>query len=237
LLWRRVPLFHVMLGGSVLLALLYYTSPGEFLGMTWRATVSRATLRIEIILILVMVLEKFFGRHGYQEKMLKGLRGLIRDRRVVMSLLPVFIGLMPSPGGALFSCPMVNQVAAKSATPEDKAFANYYYRHIWEYFLPLYPGILLASQISEIPLPKLILAMIPYGLLVLLFGVPAMLKIPSEKEHENFFTDRKLLFKDLWTGIIPIVVLVGLVLMQVEVALSLALVLGGYGSLPPLFPG
>lgn len=98
-----------------------------------------------------MIFEHLLGQENYLGKMLTGLRGLIRDQRTVMAILPAFIGLMPSAGGAHFSAPLVGQAAEGTAINSDeKSFINYYYRHVWEYFLPLYPGVLLTSRLSGI---------------------------------------------------------------------------------------
>lgn len=104
-LGRRAPLGPVMLGGSLLLAALYHAGPKDFLGMAWRATRDPATLELELILALIMLFEHLLGQQGYMERMLKSLRGLIHSPRVVMALLPAFIGLMPSAGGPFFPPP------------------------------------------------------------------------------------------------------------------------------------
>ncbi|MEM5948434.1 DUF401 family protein [Spirochaetia bacterium 38H-sp] len=64
-------------------------------------------------------------------------------------ILPASIGLFPMPGGALFSAPMVEKAdAASSISPGRKAAINYWFRHIWEFWFPLYPGVLLAANLS-----------------------------------------------------------------------------------------
>src|SRR4030042_926732 len=67
--------------------------------------------------------------------------------------MPLLIGLLPSVGGAYFSAPMVDEATRDTKMSlEEKGFVNYWLRHPWEYILPLYPGILLASAISKIEL-------------------------------------------------------------------------------------
>lgn len=216
-----------MLGGSILLAALYRTSPGSFLEMVWRATQSPTTWELVIILTLIMILEHFLGQEGYLQRMLRGLQGLFRDGRIVMALIPAFIGLMPSAGGALFSAPLVGQAAASNRiTAEQKSFVNYYYRHIWEYFLPLYPGVLLASRLSGQPLPRLITSLAPYGLLVILLGLPTLRRVPPLKEESEAFMDRRAMARELFLGTLPVLAVLGLVLVtQIEVGLAVGAVL------------
>lgn len=227
LLMKRAPLGPVMLGGSVLLAALYHTSPGAFMGMVWRATGNPTTVELVAILTSIMLLEHLLGKEGYLKKMLEGLQGLFRDRRVVMALIPAFIGLMPSAGGAIFSAPLVGQAAASGGiAAEEKSFVNYYYRHIWEYFLPLYPGVLLASRLSGLPLPHLIAALAPYGLLVILLGLPILRQIPSMAVEVPDSGERWSRLKELFISISPILLVVGLVLVaKIEVGLAVGAVL------------
>ncbi|MFA6449471.1 MAG: DUF401 family protein, partial [bacterium] len=42
-----------------------------------------------------------------------------------------------------------------SQTPEQKSAVNYWFRHVWEYWWPLYPGIILASSLFGISSWKL----------------------------------------------------------------------------------
>jgi integral membrane protein (TIGR00529 family) len=76
--------------------------------------------------------------------------------------------MLPSLGGAYFSAPMVKDATSGlGMAPEEKAFVNYWFRHPWEYVLPLYPGILLAAAISKIPLHTMIAANLTYALVLI----------------------------------------------------------------------
>jgi len=71
------------------------------------------------------------GRHG---------------RMMSVMALPAVIGLVPMPAGARFSAPFVAQMAgARDAA--WKAVVNYWFRHVWEYWWPLYPGVMLAATL------------------------------------------------------------------------------------------
>jgi hypothetical protein len=66
---------------------------------------------------------------------------------------------------------MVGEAAKGVDMPADqKAFVNYWYRHIWEYVSPLYPGIILVSALTNIPFNRLALANAPFALSVVLWG-------------------------------------------------------------------
>lgn len=247
LLWRKAPLAPVMIGASGVLAVLYGANLMGFLNMAWDATKSPDTLELEAILGMIMILEQLLRQQGYLERMLNALTGLFRDRRTVMAILPAFIGLMPSAGGALFSAPLVEQAVGKSVTAEEKTFVNFYYRHIWEFFLPIYPGVLLASSITGIPLSKMILGLMPFGILMIIIGLPYLFSIkvnetevsgtPSEGTaiasqtalngaYTTNTAERNRLIKDIVFSTLPVVVVVVLVLASINVSLATTIVVG-----------
>ncbi len=244
LLWKKKPLAPVVTGASIALAVLYGTDIVGFFKMVWMATKHQDTVELAAILTLIMILERVLRQQGYLDRMLNALTGLFRDRRTVMAIIPGFIGLMPSAGGALFSAPLVEQAVGKAATAEQKSFINFYYRHIWDYFLPIYPGVLLAAKITGIPLVTMILALMPYGILIILMGLPYLYSLKMKEVETSTSTDdsenqsevntvgkysadravRSQLIKDVVLSTLPVVVLVGLVLASVNIILAAIIV-------------
>ncbi len=50
--------------------------------------------------------------------------------------------------GALFSAPLVeNVIGEDKISAERKAMINHWFRHLWEYWWPLYPGFVLAVEL------------------------------------------------------------------------------------------
>jgi uncharacterized protein len=238
LLWRKTPLVYVVIGASVLLAIVFGATLNGFFEMVWEATKDPSTLEIEAILVLIMILERVLRQQGYLDRMLNALTQLIKDRRIVMAIMPAFIGLLPSAGGALFSAPLVEQAAGKGVSIENKTFINFYYRHVWEFFLPLYTGVLLASTITDIPLTRLLLGLMPYGILTILLGLPFLFRIKIDETLEPVSQPldstpspntnggiRRKLIKDVFFSTLPITGVVGLVFAKVPITLTLALVI------------
>ncbi|UCD35870.1 MAG: DUF401 family protein, partial [Nitrospiraceae bacterium] len=172
LLKRRWNLGPVMALSSVLLAVLYVQSPADFLRTAGQAVTDGTTVTLIVALTFIRVFENVMRTSGIMQQMMDSFRGLVMDRRVLMASMPALIGLLPSMGGALFSAPMVEEASAGiKTTPEKKAFVNYVFRHPWEFILPLYPGLILASAITAYPLRDLIIANIPSALLLAAGGV------------------------------------------------------------------
>jgi len=171
LLRRKVSMTAVMPIGAILLGLLYLTPPAQFFKAALRGIIAPASLEMTITLMLTMVMENILRTSGMLKRMVGSLSAALRDRRVVMAAMPAMIGLLPSPGGAVFSAPMVNEAAGEVAIkPEQKALINYWYRHIWEYVSPLYPGVILAAGLSGISTQTIFIANLPFALSVIIWG-------------------------------------------------------------------
>jgi len=140
LLRRKVSMAAVMPIGAALLALLYLLPLPDLGRAVWLGLASPKSLEMTATLALTMVMENLLRTTGMLKRMVSSLSAALPDRRMVMAALPAMIGMLPSPGGAVFSAPMVAEAAKGiAASPEQKAFINYWYRHIWEYvshFIP-----------------------------------------------------------------------------------------------------
>lgn len=171
LLRRKVSMTAVMPAGSLLLALLYLLPLQELGKAAWRGVADPKSLEMTATLALTMVMENLLRTTGMLKRMVSSLSAALTDRRVVMAALPAMIGMLPSPGGAVFSAPMVAEASQEMvADAEQKALVNYWYRHIWEYISPLYPGIILAAGLSGLSTQQLFLAHLPFALMVIAAG-------------------------------------------------------------------
>lgn len=171
LLKRKWNLGVVMALSSVILAILYLLTPLDFLNAFHSAATDKTTISLVLALTLIRIFENVMRKNGVMQQMMDSFRGMVMDRRILMASMPALIGLLPSMGGALFSAPMVDEASKNiNISQEKKAFVNYMFRHPWEFVLPLYPGVILASAITSYSLRDLIFANIPYSLCLLIGG-------------------------------------------------------------------
>lgn len=171
LLRRKLNIGYVMMIASVLLAFLYRMNLSNMLETAGKAVVNETTIKLLLALSLIRIFELILREKDVLSAMTSAVRGFLRDRRIVIVSMPVLIGMLPSLGGAYFSAPMVKEATSGlRMSQEERAFINYWFRHPWEFVLPLYPGILLASAVSGIPLYNLIAANLTYALVLLTTG-------------------------------------------------------------------
>jgi integral membrane protein (TIGR00529 family) len=153
---------------------------------------------------------------------------VIRDIRVLFVSLPALIGLLPMPGGAVFSAPMVDTAASQLPISRiKKSIMNYWFRHIWEYCCPLYPGMVLAAQLAEVRIQKLMLYQCPLTLVALGVGIVVLLGKRYARVTETSRLDRPKLAAILLdiSPIISVVLLILLFGIPLIIALAASIVL------------
>jgi len=163
---------YVLLLASGLLAVLYGMGLTVIVSTVKSTVADPVTIKLFFALTLIKVLEMVLREKHVLARMTEASRDFLKRKKAVIISMPMLIGLLPSLGGAYFSAPMVEEsTRGLSMSPEEKGFINYWFRHPWEYVLPLYPGVLLASAISMLELRSLILANVLYALLMIATGV------------------------------------------------------------------
>jgi hypothetical protein len=119
---------------------------------------------------------------GQMQRLLISFQGLVSSPRLNLTIFPALIGLLPMPGGAAFSAPMVKELAAQLRLNGGQlSFVNYWFRHIWEYWWPLYPGVLMTVVLADLNLSVYVLFMAPLTLIAIMFGQNAIKVIKKSK--------------------------------------------------------
>ncbi|MEJ2728124.1 MAG: DUF401 family protein, partial [Deltaproteobacteria bacterium] len=168
---KRLSLGNAFLLGTLFLSLLFGLNPRATLMSIFASITDPQTLSIAAIVSLILVLSSSMELAGQMQRMLKNFQGLVSSPRLNLVIFPALIGLLPMPGGAVFSAPMVKELGTRSNLSEAQlSFVNYWFRHIWEYWWPLYPGILLTTVITEISLVAIIAVMCPFTAVALWLG-------------------------------------------------------------------
>jgi integral membrane protein (TIGR00529 family) len=171
LLRKKLNIEYVMLIASFALFLLYLMPIESVLKTCKDAALNSATIKLILALSFIRIFEMILREHAVLANMMKSVKAIFKNRKIVAGSMPLLIGLLPSVGGAYFSAPMVDEATqGTKMSLEEKGFVNYWLRHPWEYILPLYPGILLASAISKIDLHDLITVNLSYAAVTLITG-------------------------------------------------------------------
>jgi len=171
LLQRRVNLGNAMFAGAGLLFLVSSPQLSTLEISLKHLLLTPSTWEILLALYLVMCLEFQLRTSGIIDGLMTASRALFKSDKVLLALMPAFLGFLPSLGGAIFSAPLV-EAAAKpyQLSPERKTAINYWFRHLWECTNPIIPALLVGSEIMKVPLGTLISHMLWVSALSLAVG-------------------------------------------------------------------
>ena len=152
------------------------------------------TIELVFLLMLIYILAKCMQETEAIKKLIDSLRTFF-SKGGTLGVIPAVYGLMPVPGGALFSAPMISEEGKKYLLKKNqKNFLNVWFRHIW---FPIYPissaMILICSEkFSNINIYHLILVNIPAFIASIIIGIIYLKKfikkasIQQTKSEKNY---------------------------------------------------
>ena len=116
------------------------------------------TYDILFALYFVMCLEIELRTSGALAGMVQALQRIFSSAKVTLAVMPAFLGLLPSLGGARFSAPIVEEASKNLPIEQDhKAAINFWFRHIFEFSSPIIPGMIMACNIAGVSYGEFIL--------------------------------------------------------------------------------
>jgi integral membrane protein (TIGR00529 family) len=222
LLYRKVGLGISLTATAFLMSFLS-------LGINGTVTVLLETCKDQITLSLVfasffiILMSILYKETGLVDDLTRSLGGFIKNSKVIVSILPAVIGLMPVAGGALMSAPIVDAEANKLGLDESKkAFINIWFRHA---IIPVYPltqFIILTSALTQTGIDELIIRQVLVVLVMIAVGYYIGLrKTPYQKtDAKRTEVNQKADLKQLLTSFLPIMVTVVLAVANVNIAVS-----------------
>ncbi len=156
---------------SIYSILLFSLKPGVVLSASLDILTDKTSLKLYIIIFSVLYITMIQKKKKMFDQLLSSLRSIFRNDKIVSMTAPSIIGLLPMPGGALVSAPLVEKATDKMGmSNEFKTYLNYWFRHIWEFVWPIYAGLLLFEAMSGISLKVIIFHQAPYTILNILTG-------------------------------------------------------------------
>lgn len=157
LLRRRQPIGIAILTGGLFIWLCTDPTLAELTGAVTQMLSLPRNYDLVFALYLVICLEIELRKSGCLAGMVEALSRMFSSRRFTLAVMPAFLGLLPSIGGARFSAPIVEEAAKGfDAKAQDKAAINFWFRHIFEFSSPLVPGMILACGIAGVKIGDLI---------------------------------------------------------------------------------
>jgi len=170
LLYKRVNVGIALNASALLLALLvldWQTIPG-FIYDTAREPL---TIAVVLATLGIMLLSQLYKETRVINSLSESAGRIIRNSKIVSSVLPAIIGLLPVAGGALMSAPLVDAQTEKlGLKPEKKAYVNFWFRHTIFPVYPLSQVLIITSALTGVAITSVIIRQIPVVAVMILIG-------------------------------------------------------------------
>jgi len=169
---RKINLGIFVLIASFIIGILLGIPFYEVLRIFAMGAVDHTTLKIVAIVILIELMGNALAKSGSLGKINSSIEMFVKNRHISLIFPSLLMGLLPVPAGAMLSAPLVEESGSKmNLSPEIKTFLNYWFRHIFEFVWPIYPGIILAAAILNVSIYRVIIAQFPLALTSVATGI------------------------------------------------------------------
>ena len=113
-------------------------------------------------------------------------------KKAFLAVAPALIGMMPMPGGALLSGPLVEK-GGTDVPQTVKAGLNVWFRHVLYLVYPLAPSLIVSSRVAGLDVYTIVPYLVPLLLFSLLLGYIFFLRnVPGKIDYEERFKLKKL---------------------------------------------
>lgn len=195
--------------GSIIAGFMFSMQPGQLLDSIWAGMMAADTWKLLLILVSVSFLGSLLTDSGKAQSLTGAVESLFNSKRASMATLPALIGLLPMPGGALLSAPLVDAAGNRTGLAARKLAAiNYWFRHVLEYVWPLYPGIILSASILELDVGTIVSAQWPMSAGMIVGGIVFLLiplgKLVSERGTDGLLKNVGAVMSSMWPILVAV---------------------------------
>ncbi len=183
----------------------------------------QTTLTLVFASFFIILMSILYMETGLVYDLTRSLGGFIKSSKVIVTMLPAVIGLIPVAGGALLSAPIVDDEAKKLGLNEaKKAFINIWFRHA---IIPVYPltqFIILTAVLTQTGIDELIIRQVLVVLVMIVVGYfITVRKVRNQKtDAKRIEVNQKTELKQLLISFLPIIVTIILAVINVSFAIS-----------------
>lgn len=110
-------------------------------------------------------------------------------RKPFLAVSPALLGMLPMPGGALLSAPLVEGGAGADTPADTKAAVNIWFRHALLLVYPLGPTLIVSAKIAKLDVYQVIIFLAPAFLLMSALGYLLLLRsVDGKIEYKGRFS-------------------------------------------------
>ncbi|MFH1231993.1 MAG: DUF401 family protein, partial [Planctomycetota bacterium] len=132
LLRLKVPFSISILVAGFLLGIWFHLGVRDIGDSVIGALRSDETLSLVGIVGVILIFSELLQESGQLTALSRLIVETFGLHRLTYTILPIIVGLLPMPGGALFTAPLMDGIDDESIPAHKKTLINYWFRHIWE---------------------------------------------------------------------------------------------------------
>jgi len=170
MVYKRVNL-GITLNLTALLLALLSISWLEIPTIIYNTSVDLSTISVVFASFGIMVMSQLYKETRVINDLSESLSKMIKNSKLLVSILPAIIGLLPVAGGALMSAPLVEAETDKlGLKAEKKSYVNVWFRHT---IFPVYPIsqiLILTATLTGLTLTSIIVRQIPIVISMIIIG-------------------------------------------------------------------
>lgn len=168
---KKLNIGYSLMLGALVLALLNGKGLKEIINTFIFTLTDEKTVSLALTIALITILGYLMDKYLILERMIIALEKMLRSSKLTILISPAIIGTLLVTGGALMSCPVVNNLGEKLNIPNEKrASINLIFRHALYFIFPLSPALILASELAEFDVWDFIKLQFPIALSMYVFG-------------------------------------------------------------------
>ena len=160
------------MGIATIVLAVFTHSFGSFGTALWRTISDPSVLLLALVVGVIPLIGGVLEASGEMNRLVANLRIGIRP---FLALGPGLLGMLPMPGGALLSAPLIER-GAGHAPADIKAGANVWFRHALLLVYPLGPALIASAKIAKLEVYSVIPYLLPAFLLTLGLGYLFLLR-------------------------------------------------------------
>ncbi len=184
-----------LISGAVILGL--FTLPLEIVLDRIVYTLTDSSI---ILLALAMGIIPIIGGTMKESGQIDSLVDNVRiNKRYLLAFSAAFMGLLPMPGGALLSAPILEK-GGEGVADDLKAAINNWFRHLFILIYPLAPALIASAKIADLDVYQALIYLLPGFVLALILGYIFFLRqVHGSISHSGRFS---------WSGLtVPLIVI------------------------------
>ncbi len=167
----KFPLALAMFIGSILAFFLFKPDVSIIPKVLDKSILSFEVVSLVVVIFLILTFSGILKVSGRLKHITDDFENAFGSGSTFFIIFPSVIGLLPMPGGAIFSAPMIEQKGLKEGfSPERLSAINYWFRHVWEIMWFLYPGIIISSSIFNVNVWEIVVLHLPITIISLFSG-------------------------------------------------------------------